>query len=180
MEDMEAIIGIQQGNGPQIKYTDGNRKNSPGKRNGNGAQMGKEDRCSSTECRTFRRRSRGCVLPGVTYAYRLPTAKAQSTQNRQPTVRKPTKNHTAGPQHLQAAREAVLSGQSLDCLFYRQKCAAVGLFAITTKSVQEVTGLFQYGFQEAWYTGTGLVESPGLPVLLLLGQKGQRTSDRHE
>lgn len=63
MEEYGSYNWNQQGNEPQ-NNTPMEPKKQPGKRNRNGAKWAKKIGASSTECRTFRRRSPGVYLPG--------------------------------------------------------------------------------------------------------------------
>mgnify|MGYP000423497600 FL=1 len=159
MEEYGSYNWNQQGNEPQNNTTDGTEKTA-GKEKWKRSQMGKEDRCSSTECRTFRRRSGG-VFTGVTYATGA-TAKAQSTQtdsNSQETT-KTTLQTTASS----GSTGSSASGQSLDVSSIA-KNAMPSIVAITNKSVQEVQDYFSM-FSRGSGTQEQEVESQGSGIII--------------
>ena len=101
MEEYGSYNWNQQGNEPQ-NNTPMEPKKQPGKRNGNGARWAKKIGAVALSAVLFGGVAGG-VFTGVTYATGA-TAKAQSTQTDNRKQRRPH----CRPQHLQAAREAVL------------------------------------------------------------------------
>ena len=102
MEEYGSYNWNQQGNEPQ-NNTPMEPKKQPGKRNRNGAKWAKKIGAVALSAVLFGGVAGG-VFTGVTYATGA-TAKAQSTQTA--ANRKQRRPHCR-PQHLQAAREAVL------------------------------------------------------------------------
>lgn len=103
MEEYGSYNWNQQGNEPQ-NNTPMEPKKQPGKRNRNGAKWAKKIGAVALSAVLFGGVAGG-VFTGVTYATGA-TAKAQSTQT--DSSKQEQRRPHCRPQHLQAAREAVL------------------------------------------------------------------------
>ena len=158
MEEYGSYNWNQQGNEPQ-NNTPMEPKKQPGKRNGNRSQMGKENRCSSTECRTFRRRTgvyyRGDLCNRSDSKSTVHADRQQQTGTTKTTLQTTTSSGSTG---------SSASGQSLDVSSIA-KNAMPSIVAITNKSVQEVQDYFSM-FSRGSGTQEQEVESQGSGIII--------------
>ena len=158
MKNMEIIIGISREMNRRIIHR-WNRKNSREREMETG-QMGKENRCSSTECPYFRRRSRGCIYRGD-LCNRSDSKSTVHADRQQQTGN--NEDHTADHNIFRQHGKQCFRTES-GCFFYRQN-AMPSIVAITNKSVQEVQDYFSM-FSRGSGTQEQEVESQGSGIII--------------